>query len=55
MQPNLGIGKEFFYNIKFTDECKNFYFIFYINFLIIYLEAYKDFDKKVDELKLKLP
>ena len=56
VQPNLNIRKELFYNIKFTDEFKNFLFYSFIqNFPIIYLEAYKYFDKKVDEIKLKLP
>ena len=54
VQPNLSIRKELFRNVNFTDEFKNFLFYsFKQNFPIIYLEAYKDFDKKIDGLKLQ--
>ncbi|MGP1359851.1 LIC12162 family transferase [Campylobacter sp.] len=56
VKPNLNIRKNLFKNIGFMDEFKNFLFYSFVqNFPIIYLEAYKDFDKKIDELKLKPP
>ena len=56
VQPNLSTRKKYFYSVKFADEFKNFLFYSLVqNFPIIYLEAYRDFDKKIDELKLQPP
>ena len=56
VKPNLNIRKNLFKNISFMDEFKDFLFYSFVqNFPIIYLEAYKDFNQKVDSLNLPLP